>query len=76
MAKFVDVSRQALRKEVSEENLEGNLGLNTEQINSIAERRLRKEIRGGIQTIQYQVLTLMTTNGQAPFLTVLQKTGP
>lgn len=70
MAKFVDVSRQALRKEVSEENLEGNLGLTTEQINSIAERRLRKEIRGGIQTIQYQVLTLMTTNGQAPFLTV------
>lgn len=70
MAKFVDVSRQALRKEVAEENLEGSLGLTEEKINAIAERRLRKEIRAGIQTIQYQVLTLMTTNGQAPFLTV------
>ena len=71
MAKFVDVSRQALRKEVAEENrIEGGSVLTEEKINAIAERRLRKEIKAGIQTIQYQVLTLMTTNGQAPFLTV------
>ncbi len=71
MAKFGDVSRQALRKEVAEENrIEGGSVLTEEKINAIAERRLRKEIKAGIQTIQYQVLTLMTTNGQAPFLTV------
>ena len=70
LAKFVDVSRQALRKEVAKESEDTGLNLSKEQINRIAEKRLRKEIKAGIQTIQYQVLTLMTTNGQAPFITV------
>ena len=70
LAKFVDVSRQALRKEVKRESEDNCLNLTNEQINQVAEKRLRKEIKAGIQTIQYQVLTLMTTNGQAPFITV------
>lgn len=70
LAKFVDVSRQAIRKEVLAENAETGIAMTDEQISKIVERRLRKEVRSGIQTIQYQVLTLLTTNGQAPFVTL------
>ena len=70
LAKFVDVSRKALVKEVLAENIEAGIEMSEEQIHKIVDRRLRKEIKAGIQTIQYQVLTLMTTNGQAPFITV------
>ena len=69
LAPFVEVSRQKIRREVAEE-LAG-VGVSDEaQIAKIAEKRLRDEIKRGIQTIQYQVVTLLTTNGQAPFVTV------
>ena len=73
MAPFVDVSRQKIRKDV---DYELNLAHGTTGVDygatrdAIVERRLRDEIRKGVQTIQYQVITLMTTNGQAPFITV------
>lgn len=70
LAKFVDVSRKAICKEVDKENAELHLNLTEYQRNQIVDGRLRKEVRSGIQTIQYQVITLMTTNGQAPFITV------
>ena len=70
LAKFVDVSRKAICKEVNKENAELHLNLTEYQRNQIVDGRLRKEVRAGIQTIQYQVITLMTTNGQAPFITV------
>lgn len=68
LAKFVALSRAAIRKEVAEE-LKG-LSASPETIANIVSKRLRSEIKAGIQTIQYQVLTLMTTNGQAPFVTM------
>ena len=69
LAPFVDVSRKKIRKEVAEEL--ASVGVVDEaHIAEIAEKRLRDEIRRGIQTIQYQVVTLLTTNGQAPFVTV------
>ena len=67
---FVEVSRQRFRKEVREEFAESGMEATEEQINSIAEMRVRKEVNRGVQVIQYQVITLMTTNGQAPFITV------
>lgn len=70
LAPFVDVSRQKFRKEVKEEFETIGLELDDEKINDLAEERLKKEITKGVQTIQYQVVTLMTTNGQAPFITV------
>lgn len=70
LAPFVDVSRQKLRKEVKEEMQKTGVEVTEEEINKIAELRVREEIRRGVQTIQYQVVTLMTTNGQAPFITV------
>ena len=70
LAPFVDVSRQKFRKEVKEEFETICLELDDEKINALAEERLKKEITKGVQTIQYQVVTLMTTNGQAPFITV------
>ena len=70
LAPFVDVSRQKFRKEVKEEFEAINIELDEEKINTLAEERLKKEITKGVQTIQYQVVTLMTTNGQAPFITV------
>lgn len=66
LAKFVDVSRQAIRKEVYEE-LEGT-GLSIDKLEEIVENRLKKEITRGIQTIQYQILTMSSCNGQAPFV--------
>ena len=75
LAPFVEVSRQKLRENVREE-LSGIGGdFTDEQINAIAEKRLREEIRRGVQTIQYQVVTLLTTNGQAPFVTVFMYLG-
>ena len=69
LAPFVDVSRKKIRKEVAEELSE--VGVSDEaHIAKIAEKRLRDEVRKGIQMIQYQVVTLLTTNGQAPFVTV------
>lgn len=70
LAPFVQVSRLKLRREVREEMEKMNISLSEEQINEIAEMRVREEINRGVQMIQYQVITLMTTNGQAPFVTV------
>ncbi|WP_026498387.1 anaerobic ribonucleoside-triphosphate reductase [Butyrivibrio sp. WCD2001] len=67
---FVDVSRQKFRREVRQEFIDAGMDATDEQINDIAEMRVRKEIERGVQVIQYQVITLMTTNGQAPFITV------
>ncbi len=74
LAPFVDISRKKIRAEVAEELKECGV-TNEEQINMIAEKRLRDEIGKGIQTIQYQVVTLLTTNGQAPFVTVFMYLG-
>ena len=74
LAPFVDVSRQKLRKLVREE-LSELPGITEDKINQIAEKRLHEEIERGIQMIQYQVVTLMTTNGQAPFVTVFMYLG-
>lgn len=73
LAPFVDVSRQKIRKDVEEEIAACNGDINS--IDSIVEKRLRDEIKRGVQTIQYQVLTLMTTNGQTPFITVFMYLG-
>lgn len=70
LAPFVDVSRQKYLKIVREEYEKAGLAINEEQIVKIAELRVREEIKRGVQMIQYQVITLMTTNGQAPFVTV------
>ncbi len=70
LAPFVDVSRQKLRKAVAEEMAIAGVDISNEKINEVAEQRLRKEIKDGVQTIEYQIITLMTTNGQAPFVTV------
>ncbi|MCR5770589.1 MAG: anaerobic ribonucleoside-triphosphate reductase [Butyrivibrio sp.] len=67
---FVDVSRQKFRKQVRMELEQAGIDTTEEKINEIAEMRVRKEIKDGVQEIQYQVITLMTTNGQAPFITV------
>ena len=69
LAPFVDVSRQKIRKEVEAELKEACGNADLEMVNKIAEKRVRAEINRGVQTIQYQVITLMTTNGQAPFVT-------
>ena len=74
LAPFVDVSRHKLRRLVREE-LSSLEGITEEKINEIAEIRLHEEINRGIQMIQYQVVTLMTTNGQAPFVTVFMYLG-
>ena len=74
LAPFVDVSRQKIRKLVREE-LSDLPGITEEKINAVAEKRLHEEIERGIQMIQYQVVTLMTTNGQAPFVTVFMYLG-
>ena len=69
LAPFVDISRKKIRKEVADELALVNI-TDEEHIAQIAEKRLRDEVRKGIQMIQYQVVTLLTTNGQAPFVTV------
>ncbi|MBR6766262.1 MAG: anaerobic ribonucleoside-triphosphate reductase [Clostridia bacterium] len=75
LAPFVDVSRKKLRKQVENELKAVNETVSEEKLNILTENRLRDEIRNGIQTIQYQVVTLMTTNGQAPFVTVFMYLG-
>ena len=70
LAPFVDISRKKLRKGVIEERKECGESLDDAIISRITERRLRDEVKSGIQTIQYQLITLMTCNGQAPFVTI------
>ncbi|MCR4561931.1 MAG: anaerobic ribonucleoside-triphosphate reductase [Bacilli bacterium] len=70
LAPFVQISREKITKDVREELEITGVEMNEEQISKIVEKRLRAEIKKGVQTIQYQVVTLMTTNGQAPFVTV------
>ena len=70
LAPFVDVSRQKARKEVRQEFEAAGIEISDQKVNEVAEMRVRREIEKGVQTIQYQVITLMTTNGQAPFVTV------
>lgn len=70
LAPFVDISRKKIRTQVEKEIEEMNATVSAEKVSEIVEKRLRDEIRRGVQTIQYQVVTLMTTNGQAPFVTV------
>ena len=70
LAPFVDISRKKIRKNVIEERKECGEPIDEAIIDKVTERRLREEIKSGIQTIQYQLITLMTCNGQAPFVTV------
>ena len=70
LAPFVDVSRKKIRRDVEAEMKDLGIDPGEEKISEIVEKRLREEIKRGVQTIQYQVVTLMTTNGQAPFITV------
>ena len=75
LAPFVQISRERIKGEVKKELESVNANVTEEQLNGIVETRVREEIRRGIQTIQYQVVTLMTTNGQAPFITVFMYLG-
>ncbi len=75
LAPFVQVSREKIRSNLEEEMAEMGLPISKEQLESMTEKRLREEIRRGVQTIQYQVVTLLTTNGQAPFVTVFMYLG-
>lgn len=70
LAPFVDVSRQKYKKQVEEEFVSAGLEYTQEQVDAVAEIRVKDEIKRGVQMIQYQVITLMTTNGQAPFVSV------
>ncbi len=70
LAPFVQISREKIRKEVQAEVEEMGVEVSVDKLNTIVEERLRKEVNRGVQTIQYQVVTLLTTNGQAPFVTV------
>ncbi len=75
LAPFVDVSRQVIRAELKSECEIAGVEMEPEKFDAIVEKRVRKEIQKGVQTIQYQVVTLMTTNGQAPFVTVFMYLG-
>ena len=75
LAPFVDISRKAIAKELREECELANTKMSDEAFSAIVEKRVRKEVEKGVQTIQYQVVTLMTTNGQAPFVTVYMYLG-
>lgn len=75
LAPFVDVSRQKFKKEARKEFKDLGIDISEDQLNAVVENQVRKEINKGIQTIQYQVVTLMTTNGQAPFITVFMYLG-
>ncbi|MBQ8057318.1 MAG: anaerobic ribonucleoside-triphosphate reductase [Ruminococcus sp.] len=70
LAPFVEVSRKKIRKQVEEEYSFIGVDVSEEKLSQVVEKRLREEINRGVQTIQYQVVTLLTTNGQAPFVTV------
>lgn len=75
LAPFVDVSRQKIRRELLLELESAGVEMSEEKINAVVEKRLRAEISRGVQTLQYQVVTLLTTNGQAPFITVFMYLG-
>ena len=75
LAPFVEISRQAIRKDLAEECATAGVTMDEAAFAKIVEKRVRKEIQKGVQTIQYQVVTLMTTNGQAPFVTVFMYLG-
>ena len=75
LAPFVQVSREKIRRNVENEMKEMGISITDEQLTQMTEKRLREEIRRGVQTIQYQVVTLLTTNGQAPFVTVFMYLG-
>jgi len=75
LAPFVEISRQKIKKELTEELKLAEIKLNPDKFDKIVEKRVKSEIKKGIQTIQYQVVTLMTTNGQAPFITVFMYLG-
>ncbi|MGN0854405.1 MAG: anaerobic ribonucleoside-triphosphate reductase [Kiritimatiellia bacterium] len=75
LAPFVEISRQAIRRDLKSELAEAGLSLSPEKFDAIVEKRVHKEVEKGVQTIQYQVVTLMTTNGQAPFITVFMYLG-
>ena len=75
LAPFVEVSRQKIRKDVLAELDQIGTKISDEAVNALVEKRVRDEIRRGVQTIQYQVVTLLTTNGQAPFVTVFMYLG-
>ena len=75
LAPFVDISRQKIRRDVEAELKELGVSPSADKVAEIVEGRLREEIKRGVQTIQYQVVTLMTTNGQAPFITVFMYLG-
>ena len=75
LAPFVDVSRKKIRRSVEKEVETLGVPVSEDKIAEIVEQRLREEIQRGVQTIQYQVVTLMTTNGQAPFITVFMYLG-
>ena len=70
LAPFVDVSRQRIARDAKAEMEELGVEVEPEKLQTVVEKRLREEVKRGVQTIQYQVVTLMTTNGQAPFITV------
>ena len=77
LAPFVDVSRKKIRRDIEEELITSNLTISVEDakqldeyVTAATEKRLRQEIKRGVQTIQYQINTLMTTNGQTPFVSV------
>ncbi|MBQ8510324.1 MAG: anaerobic ribonucleoside-triphosphate reductase [Clostridia bacterium] len=75
LAPFVQVSREKINRDVRNEVKDIGISLSEEDISHLVERRLREEVRRGVQTIQYQVVTLLTTNGQAPFVTVFMYLG-
>ena len=75
LAPFVQISRESIRRSVVDEMRDFVGAVSEEAIDEITERRLRKEIAKGVQTIQYQVITLLTTNGQAPFITIFMYLG-
>ncbi len=70
LAQFVDISRQKIRKRLGEELLEAGVRINDTKFDELVEKEVRKEVESGCQTIQYQLITLQSTNGQAPFVTV------
>ena len=70
LAPFVDTSRKEIRKKLTQDAADAGVTVSQEQIDILVEKQLREEIRNGVQTIQYQILTLLTTNGQTPFVTV------
>lgn len=70
LAPFVDTSRQEIRKKLTQDIENTGMSVTSDQVDILVERQLREEIRNGVQTIQYQILTLLTTNGQTPFVTV------